>query len=110
MFYTCNCTIFLLSMKLKCIAIQTLVISLEQGNVVKAITSDSAFHQLIAKISRNRTLNVLMKTMDQTLKEGLIANLNTPGRLELTHLVKEEIQEDYLRVPRSPFHFHQEEL
>ncbi|MBI9096431.1 MAG: FCD domain-containing protein [Sphaerochaeta sp.] len=61
-----------------------LQIHLEQGDVVKAIASDSAFHQMVAKISKNRTLNVLMKTMGQTLNEGWIASLNTPGRLELT--------------------------
>jgi GntR family transcriptional repressor for pyruvate dehydrogenase complex len=64
---------------------------LEHENIEKAIASDSAFHQLIAKISRNRTLNVLMKTMGQTLNEGWIASLNTPGRLELTVVEHGEI-------------------
>jgi len=57
---------------------------LKLRNIEKAISSDSAFHQLVAKISKNRTLSVLMKTMGQTLNEGWIASLNTPGRLELT--------------------------
>ncbi len=58
--------------------------NLEQGNISEAIASDSEFHVVIAKITKNRTLSVLMKTMAQTLNEGWIASLNTPGRLERT--------------------------
>jgi GntR family transcriptional regulator, transcriptional repressor for pyruvate dehydrogenase complex len=55
-----------------------------EGNVAKAIISDSHFHQLIAKATRNRTLSILMKTMAETLNEGWFASLNMPGRLEHT--------------------------
>ncbi len=58
--------------------------NLKLSNVSKAISNDSEFHLMIAKISRNRTLSVLMKTMAQSLNEGWIASLNTPGRLERT--------------------------
>ena len=64
---------------------------LELENIEKAITNDSAFHQLIAKISKNRTLCILMKTIGQTLNEGWIASLNTPGRLEHTVIEHGEI-------------------
>ncbi len=57
---------------------------LEQGKISKAISCDSEFHLLVAKMTRNRTLSVLMKTMAQSLNEGWIASLNTPGRLERT--------------------------
>ena len=51
------------------------------GNVIEAICSDSAFHLAVAKATKNRTLAVLMKTMDQTLNEGWYASLHAPGRL-----------------------------
>lgn len=52
------------------------------GNVLKAIKSDGAFHLAVAKATRNRTLSVLMRTMEQTLNEGWFASLQVPGRLE----------------------------
>ena len=65
--------------------------NLKLGNVSKAILIDSEFHLMIAKITQNRTLSVLMKTMAQSLNEGWIASLNTPGRLECTVLEHQEI-------------------
>ncbi len=53
-----------------------------EGDVLKAIASDSAFHLAIAKATKNRTLSVLMRTMDQTLNEGWYASLHAPGRLQ----------------------------
>ncbi|ADK82393.1 FadR/GntR family transcriptional regulator [Sediminispirochaeta smaragdinae] len=55
-----------------------------QKNLVEAIEKDSAFHLLIAKMTKNRTLSVLMNTMTKTLNEGWFASLNMPGRLERT--------------------------
>ncbi|MEA4858874.1 HTH-type transcriptional regulator LutR [bioreactor metagenome] len=52
------------------------------GDVSQAIASDSAFHLAIAKATKNRTLSVLMRTMDQTLNEGWYASLHAPGRLQ----------------------------
>lgn len=66
---------------------------LSEGNLEQVISSDSNFHQLIAKYSKNRTLYVLMKTMRQTLNEGWIASLNTPGRMEQTVFEHGEILE-----------------
>ncbi|MGD1823497.1 MAG: FadR/GntR family transcriptional regulator [Pleomorphochaeta sp.] len=56
-------------------------IDFEKGDISQAIRDDSKFHQLIAEMTGNRTLSILMKTMSQTLNEGWIASLNTPGRL-----------------------------
>ena len=55
--------------------------TVKTGNVIEAICSDSAFHLAVAKATKNRTLAVLMKTMDQTLNEGWYASLHAPGRL-----------------------------
>ncbi len=52
------------------------------GDVIQSISSDSAFHLAVAKATKNRTLAVLMRTMDQTLNEGWYASLHAPGRLE----------------------------
>lgn len=57
---------------------------LESHDIAGAIACDGEFHQQLARLSKNRTLSVLMKTMAQTLNEGWIASLNTPGRLERT--------------------------
>ncbi len=57
---------------------------LGHGEIPKAISCDSEFHLIVARMTRNRTLSVLMKTMAQSLNEGWIASLNTPGRLERT--------------------------
>ncbi len=54
----------------------------EKGDVQKAIGCDSAFHLAIAKSTKNRTLAVLMRTMDKTLNEGWFASLHAPGRLQ----------------------------
>lgn len=60
---------------------KTFVDKVRSGDVSKAISSDSAFHLAIAKATKNRTLAVLMRTMDQTLNEGWYASLHAPGRL-----------------------------
>ncbi|HKL58950.1 MAG: FadR family transcriptional regulator [Spirochaetia bacterium] len=52
------------------------------GDVHQAIAADGAFHLAVAKATRNRTLIVLMRTMEQTLNEGWYASLHVPGRLE----------------------------
>ncbi len=52
------------------------------GDVHQAIATDGAFHLAVAKATRNRTLIVLMRTMEQTLNEGWYASLHVPGRLE----------------------------
>ncbi len=57
------------------------VTHVKAGDVLQAITSDSAFHLAVAKATKNRTLYILMRTMDQTLNEGWYASLHTPGRL-----------------------------
>ncbi len=54
----------------------------QSGNVARAIATDGAFHLAIAKATRNRTLIVLMRTMEQTLNEGWYASLHVPGRLD----------------------------
>jgi len=51
------------------------------GDVHQAIAADGAFHFAVAKAARNRTLIVLMRTMEQTLNEGWYASLHVPGRL-----------------------------
>lgn len=51
------------------------------GDVHQAIATDRAFHLAVAKATRNRTLIVLMRTMEQTLNEGWYASLHVPGRL-----------------------------
>lgn len=56
--------------------------SVKAGDVAQAIASDSAFHLAVAQATKNRTLSVLMKTMEQTLNEGWYASLHAPGRLE----------------------------
>ncbi len=56
----------------------------EEGNTPEAITRDSAFHLAISEMAHNRTLSVLMGTMAESLNEGWIASLNTPGRLSRT--------------------------
>jgi GntR family transcriptional repressor for pyruvate dehydrogenase complex len=60
----------------------TFVEKVKTGDVIESISSDSAFHLAIAKATKNRTLAVLMRTMDQTLNEGWYASLHAPGRLE----------------------------
>ncbi|MDD3903250.1 MAG: FadR/GntR family transcriptional regulator [Sphaerochaeta sp.] len=60
----------------------TFVENVENGDILQSISSDSAFHLAIARATKNRTLSVLMKTMEQTLNEGWYASLNTPGRLQ----------------------------
>ncbi len=50
----------------------------------QVISCDSEFHMIVARATKNRTLSVLMKTMAQTLNEGWIASLHTPGRMERT--------------------------
>ncbi len=66
-------------------------IDFENGDTSLAIKDDSQFHQLIAEMTSNRTLSILMKTMSQTLNEGWIASLNTPGRLDQTIFEHKEI-------------------
>ena len=63
----------------------------ENGDTSQAIKDDSQFHQIIAEMSMNRTLSILMKTMSQTLNEGWIASLNTPGRLDNTIVEHQQI-------------------
>ena len=90
----------------------TFVEKVKTGDVIESISSDSAFHLAVAKATKNRTLAVLMRTMDQTLNEGWYASLHAPGRLEssieehgrllqaiLNHDQKEASQamEDHLR-------------
>lgn len=58
--------------------------AMEAGDMQSAVSCDSSFHLKVAKASHNRTLEVLMKTMAQSLNEGWITSLNTPGRLEHT--------------------------
>ncbi len=65
--------------------------AVESGKITQAISRDSDFHLAIAQITHNRTLSVLMKTMAESLNEGWIASLNTPGRLELTVIEHREI-------------------
>lgn len=60
------------------------VLHLKQGDITRSITEDSKFHLKVAECTGNRTLMILMKTMANTLNEGWIASLNTPGRLERT--------------------------
>ncbi len=62
-------------------AYASFVEKVQAGNVIKAISCDSAFHLAVARATKNRTLAVLMKTMDQTLNEGWYASLHAPGRL-----------------------------
>jgi GntR family transcriptional repressor for pyruvate dehydrogenase complex len=61
---------------------EAFVANVRIGDVSQAIASDSAFHLAIAKATKNRTLSVLMRTMDQTLNEGWYASLHAPGRLQ----------------------------
>ncbi len=61
---------------------ESFVKTVESGDVLQAIAHDSAFHLAVAKATKNRTLTVLMKTMDQTLNEGWYASLHAPGRLQ----------------------------
>ncbi|MDT4762591.1 FadR/GntR family transcriptional regulator, partial [Sphaerochaeta sp. PS] len=61
---------------------KTFVGHVQAGDVHQAIASDGAFHLAIAKATGNRTLIVLMRTMEQTLNEGWYASLHVPGRLE----------------------------
>ncbi len=63
----------------------------ESQKIAQAISRDSDFHLVIAQITHNRTLSILMKTMAKSLNEGWIASLNTPGRLEHTVVEHGEI-------------------
>ncbi|HKL58732.1 MAG TPA: FadR/GntR family transcriptional regulator [Sphaerochaeta sp.] len=62
--------------------LQAFIGHVRSGDVHQAIASDGAFHLAVAKATRNRTLIVLMRTMEQTLNEGWYASLHVPGRLE----------------------------
>ena len=57
---------------------------LETGNTAGLIKCDEEFHRLLAKATKNRTLYLLMKAMTQSLPEGWISSLHTPGRVEKT--------------------------
>lgn len=48
------------------------------------ITCDRAFHQALAKSTKNRSLYVLMNTMAESLNEGWFSSLSVPGRGEKT--------------------------
>jgi len=61
--------------------LQTFEEHVRSGDVHQAIATDGAFHLAVAKATRNRTLIVLMRTMEQTLNEGWYASLHVPGRL-----------------------------
>ena len=56
--------------------------NVQSGDILQSISSDSAFHLAIARATKNRTLSVLMRTMEQTLNEGWYASLHAPGRLQ----------------------------
>ena len=57
---------------------------LEKSNTAGLIKCDEEFHRLLAKATKNRTLYLLMKAMTQSLSEGWISSLHTPGRIEKT--------------------------
>jgi GntR family transcriptional repressor for pyruvate dehydrogenase complex len=63
-------------------------------SVTEAIARDGEFHHSIARITHNRTLSILMKTMAQTLNEGWFASLNIPGRLERSAVEHGKVLED----------------
>ena len=54
------------------------------GNTAGLIKCDEEFHRLLAKATKNKTLYFLMKSMTQSLPEGWISSLHTPGRVEKT--------------------------
>ena len=56
----------------------------EENNIQQMIKTDSELHHLIAKATRNRTLEIIMETMAKVLTEGWITSLHTPGRIEST--------------------------
>lgn len=58
--------------------------ALARNDMQALLQADKKFHLTIAKAARNRTLYMLMKTMTNSLSEGWISSLNTPGRLEKT--------------------------
>ncbi|WP_319558854.1 FadR/GntR family transcriptional regulator [Marispirochaeta sp.] len=53
-------------------------------NTAGIIKCDEEFHRLLAKATKNRTLYFLMKAMTDSLSEGWISSLHTPGRIEKT--------------------------
>lgn len=54
------------------------------GKTAVLIGADKIFHQIVARMSGNRTLYSLMKLMTTSLSEGWITSLNVPGRAEKT--------------------------
>jgi len=58
--------------------------TLEDANTAGLIKCDEEFHRILAKSTKNRTLYFLMKSMTQSLPEGWISSLHTPGRIEKT--------------------------
>ena len=56
----------------------------ERNDMQGMIKFDAKMHHLIAKCTKNRTLEIIMKTMADILTEGWITSLHTPGRVEST--------------------------
>lgn len=56
----------------------------ENNDIQGMINFDAKMHHLIAKCTKNRTLEIIMKTMADILTEGWITSLHTPGRIEST--------------------------
>ncbi|WP_319415507.1 FadR/GntR family transcriptional regulator [Marispirochaeta aestuarii] len=70
------------------------------NNTAGIIKCDEEFHRLLAKATKNRTLYFLMKAMTDSLSEGWISSLHTPGRIEKTVSEHKEVVEAI--VSRNP--------
>jgi GntR family transcriptional repressor for pyruvate dehydrogenase complex len=54
------------------------------NNTEETIRHDRAFHKLLARATKNKTLFFLMKSMATSLPDGWISSLHTPGRIDKT--------------------------
>lgn len=55
-----------------------------EHNTAAVIKCDEEFHRILAKSTKNRTLYILMRSMTESMSEGWISSLHTPGRIEKT--------------------------
>ena len=58
--------------------------TIKDNNTAGLIKCDEEFHRILAKSTQNKTLYFLMKSMTQSLPEGWISSLHTPGRIDKT--------------------------
>lgn len=65
----------------------------DKGDIAASIRCDREFHRLMARASHNETLHFLMKYMTNSLPDGWISSLYTPGRIKKTKSEHREVMD-----------------